>query len=64
MATYFNDCSSVTGWSERIKTGRGWASSGGSIEIVAAGATDWSYLTLDEVEDSNRSEERRVGKEC
>lgn len=55
MATYFNDCSSVTGWSERIKTGRGWASSGGSIEIVAAGATDWNYLTLDEVEDSNHA---------
>ena len=55
MATYFNDCSSVTGWSERIKTGRGWASSGGSIQIVAAGANDWNYLTLDEVEDSNHA---------
>jgi hypothetical protein len=55
VATYFNDCSSVTGWSERIKTGRGWASSGGSIEIAGAGATDWTYLTLDEVEDSNHA---------
>lgn len=55
MATYFNDCSSVTGWSERIKTGRGWASSGGSIEIIAGGSTDWNYLTLDAVEDGNHA---------
>jgi hypothetical protein len=60
VATYFTDdfADYPTDWTERIKTpGVSWSVSGGDLSLGSPGASDWIYLSWNDVDgDSNRAD--------